>query len=137
VDTDQIQVALRSSDPDVVFGALLQTQMFGPSSGGRFMIVMPDVIRLAGDPEDVRKVRQMALTTLAALAQEDDRARDVALSALNDPDAGIRQHGLMALIPFKNLRPADLSAIGQMVADSDKDVARWSEIALRSIAQRA
>jgi hypothetical protein len=70
---------------------------------------------------------------LAAVAPDDPRAKATALQALNDSSPFVRREALQALIAIKGLSSTDLARIKDRENDADKDVARWSEIALRNI----
>jgi HEAT repeat protein len=81
-------------------------------------------------------LRQAAVNMLAAIAPDDPRARAAVLQALNDSSPFVRREALQALISIEALSAADLARIKDMENDADKDVASWSEIALRNIRLR-
>jgi hypothetical protein len=122
---------LCSSDSDNVILAVLGLQRFGE----RARMAVPKLLRIATTSEEIA-LRQAVVLTLAAVAPDDRQARAVILQALNDGSPFVRRAALQALISFNELAEHDLARIRDMENDSDEDVARWSEIALRNIRLR-
>jgi hypothetical protein len=122
---------LRSSDSAKVFLAVFSLQ----SLGERAREAVPELLRIASDFEEFG-VRQAAVNTLATIAPDDERAKATVLQALRDSNPFVRRVALQALILIEKLSPLDLDQIKEMENDSDEDVARWSEIALRNIRLR-
>jgi hypothetical protein len=122
---------LRSSDTKKVFRALSGLQRFGENA----RVAVPDLLRIASTFEEFG-LRQAAVNMLAAVAPDDPRAKATVLQALNDTSPFVRREALQALISIKELSALDLARIKDMENDSDKHVARWSEIALRNIRSR-
>lgn len=132
----EVQIApvlesLRSSDSKKVFLAVSGLQRLGE----RAREAVPELQRIVTTFEDFG-LRQAAVNTLAAIAPDDPRAKATVLQALSDSSPFVRREALQALISIKELSPLDLARIKDMENDSDKDVARWSEIALRNIRSR-
>jgi hypothetical protein len=122
---------LRSPDGKKVFRAVFELHRFGE----RARVAVLDLLRVA--ISDEFGLRQAAVNMLAAVAPDDPRAKAAALKALDDSSPYVRREALQALISIKVLSAADLARIKNMENDADKDVARWSEIALRNIRLRA
>lgn len=123
---------LRSSDSRKVFSAVFDLQRFGD----RATQAVPDLIRFSSESDEFG-LRQAAVNTLAAIAPEDHRTKAAFLQALDDVHPSVRREALQALIKIRRLSETDLARIKEMEKDSDKDVARWSEIALRNIRLRS
>lgn len=123
--------ALRSADGREVFRAL--TGLLG--FGDRAREAVPDLLRIVATAAEVAS-RQFGLTMLGVLAADDPRAKEVVFGAFADPSPFVRREALQATIALKGLSSADLARIREMEADPDRDVARWSEIALRNIELR-
>jgi hypothetical protein len=123
---------LRSSDSRKVFLAVFDLQRFGD----RARQAVPDLLRFASTSDEFG-LRQAAVNVLASIAPEDPRAKAAVFQALNDSNPFVRREALQALIKIKQLSALDLARIKEMEKDSDKDVARWSEIALRNIRLRS
>lgn len=119
---------LRSLDSRKVFFAVCDLQRFGD----RARQAVPDLIRFASTSDEFG-LRQAAVNTLAAIAPEEHRTKAAVLQALNDSSPFVRREALQALIKITQLSETDLARIREMEKDSDKDVARWSEIAIRNI----
>ena len=122
---------LGSSSRKEVFLAILTLRRLGD----RARDAVPQLVRLAGTSQEFG-LRQAALNTLAAIAPDDARAKAAALQALRDVSPYVRREALGALISIKDLSAHDLAQIKSMEKDTDKGVARWSEIALRNIRLR-
>jgi hypothetical protein len=122
---------LRSSDGKKVFRAVSELYRLGE----RARAAVPELLRIASTSGEIG-LRQAAVNMLAAVAPADPRARAAVLEALNDNNPFVRREALQALISIKGLSAVDLARIKGMENDSDKDVARWSEIALRNIQLR-
>lgn len=123
---------LRSSDSRKVFFAVFDLQRFGD----RAKQAVPDLLDFATTSDEFG-LRQAAVNTLAAIAPEDGRTKVAVLQALDDSNPLVRREALQALIKIDQLSQTDLNRIKEMGKDSDKDVARWSEIALRNIRLRS
>jgi hypothetical protein len=121
---------LRSSDGNAVFRAILELSRLG----GRARAAIPELLRIT--LSDELKLRQAAVNMLGAVAPDDPRAKVTVLQALDDTSPFVRREALQALIAFKGLSASDLARIKDMENDADKNVARWSEIALRNIRLR-
>ncbi|HEY7157671.1 MAG TPA: HEAT repeat domain-containing protein, partial [Gemmataceae bacterium] len=121
---------LRSPDRNKVFRAVFELHRLGE----RARVAVPELLRII--TADEFGLRQAAVNMLAVVAPDDPCAKSAALQALNDSSPFVRREALQALISIKGLSAADLARIKDMENDSDKDVARWSEIALRNIGLR-
>jgi hypothetical protein len=122
--------SLRSSNGKKIFRAVFELHRFGE----RARVAVPELLRVANSDEF--GLRQAAVNMLAGVAPDDPRAKAAALQALTDSSTFVRREALQALISIKVLSAADLARIKEMENDKDKDVARWSEIALRNIRLR-
>ncbi len=122
---------LRSSDGNKAFRAVFELHRLGE----RARTAVPELLLIASTTDECG-LRQAAVNLLAAIAPDDPRAKAAALQALNDSNPFVRREALQALISIKGLSALDLARIKGMETDSDKDVARWSEIALRNIRLR-
>ncbi len=118
---------LRSSDAKKVFRAVFELHRLGERS----RVAVPELLRIA--TADEFGLRQAAVNMLAVVAPDDPRAKAAALQAMNDSSPFVRREAIQALISIKGLSAANLARIKDMENDSDKDVARWSEIALRNL----
>jgi HEAT repeat protein len=122
---------LRSADSKRVFRAVLDLHRFGERAGE----AVPDLLRIISMSEDLG-CRQFAVNMLGTIAPHDPRTRIAVLKALDDESALVRREALQAFISTANLSATDLDRIVAMKDDPDKDVARWSAIALRNIEAR-
>jgi hypothetical protein len=123
--------ALRSSDRRKVFRAIVELPRFGK----RARQAVPELVRLSSVSRRSAE-RDAALGALADIAPDDLRAKAAMLRALQDKSPFVRQSALQALISVPKLSAGDLAKIKSMENDSDKEVADWSEIALRNIGGR-
>jgi hypothetical protein len=90
-------------------------------------------------PEFSKSVSAELLRDKAASVRipDDPRAKVTVLQALDHASPFVRREALQALIAIKGLSASDLALIiKDRENDADKDVARWSEIALRNIRLR-
>ena len=131
VPVEPVLEQLRSSDSKKVFRTIIELHRLGE----RARVAVPELLRIAST-FDKFGIRQAAVNMLAAVAPDDPRAKGAALRALNDSSPFVRREALQALIKVKGLSVIDLARIKEMENDSDKDVARWSEVALRNIRLR-
>jgi HEAT repeats len=130
VSIEPVLEGLRSSDGKKVFRAVFELHRHGV----RARAAIPELLRVAHS--DDFGLRQAAVNILAAVAPDDPRSKATALQALNDSSPSVRREALQALIAIKGLSATDLARIKDRENDADKDVARWSEIALRNIRLR-
>ena len=119
---------LRGSDTRELIIAVLELQRFGD----RALSAVPNLIQIIISNDEFGP-RQAAVNTLAAIAPDDHRTKTAVLHAFNDRNPFVRREALQAMIKIRHLTETDLSRIKEMENDSDKGVARWSEIALRNI----
>lgn len=130
IPIEPVLEGLRSSDGKKVFRAVFELHRLGE----RARTAIPELLRVANSGD--LGLRQAAVNMLAAVAPDDPRTKAAVLQALNDTSPFVRREALQALISIKGLSAADLARIKGMEDDEDKDVARWSEIALRNIRLR-
>jgi hypothetical protein len=78
-------------------------------------------------------VLQTIVLALARLPPDESTAKEAVFLAFADPSPEVRQMALRSVMSLTNLTEADLERIGEMADDSDEEVARWSDIALRNI----
>jgi hypothetical protein len=130
VPIEPVLQGLRSADGKKVFRAVFALHRLGE----RARAAIPELLHVANSDEF--GLRQAAVNMLAAIAPDDPRARAAVLQALNDSSPFVRREVLQALISIEGLSAADLARIKDMENDADKDVASWSEIALRNIRLR-
>jgi HEAT repeat protein len=127
IPIEPVLEGLRSADREKVFRAVSELHRLGE----RARVAVPELLRIT--TADEFGLRQAAVNMLAVVAPDDPCAKAAALQALNDSSPFVRREALQALISIKGLSAADLARIKDMENDPDKDVARWSEIALRNI----
>lgn len=122
---------IRSADGRLVFRGIMALPRFGD----RAREAVPDLLRIAAAADEVA-LRQFSVTILAMVAPDDPRVKGAVFRAFADSSPFVRREALQAAIKVKELSPADLTRIKDMERDPDRDVARWSEIALRNIGLR-
>lgn len=123
--------ALESPVDDVVFWSVCAFRCLR----SRARPALPKLLDLTNHP--FLGIRQSAIPAVVAVAPRDPRVKSAVLRCLSDPHPSVRYQALQALISVPDLSPEDLSQIASMAKDSDRHVARWSEIALNNIALKA
>src|SRR5262245_46761100 len=123
--------ALRSAGDHAAFWIVTDIGSLGP----RGRVAAPELVRALGENQPFG-LRQAILRVLTAVAPDEPATRDAVFCAFADPSPFVRRQALQAAIDLPCLSEADLGRIGQMEADPDEDVARWSEVALRNIRLR-
>ena len=120
--------ALSSENDDLVFWSVIALA----SSGARAEPAVSELARVANFHSQFGN-RQAVVGALSKVAPSNEVAKATVLRALEDTSPYVRENALQALIEFTELSAADLGKIRAMEDDSDEDVARWSEIAIRNI----
>jgi hypothetical protein len=118
---------LRSSDKMKVSRAVTELNRLGE----RAQAAIPEFLLFVDS--DLAWRRHLAIYMLATIAPDDPRTKSAALQALKDIDPYVRRQALQSLISIKDLSHTELERIKNMENDADRDVARWSEIAIRNI----
>ena len=127
---DPFVAALSSANENVVFWATIALARLGPKAAR----ATPTLVEISSQ-HPAFGVRQAAVSALSQIIPSDPLVKVALLAALQDPHAAVRREALQALTRVRALEDDDLHLIAKLSGDADKDVARWSEIVLRSLAR--
>jgi HEAT repeat protein len=122
---------LQAQDDDVIFWCLIalgRIREVGAAAAPR--------IREIVTGHDAFGTRQAALQALVKVAPVDPATRSAVLSCLEDDSPFVRREALQCMIAVASVADGDLDTIGALAKDTDPTVARWSEIAIRTIRSR-
>jgi hypothetical protein len=131
-DLGRIIDELGSKSSKTVSLALGKVYTRPPEPGARHEELVRRVAKLASTHK-APIVRQMAVMVLPVIGSTMAVARAAVFAALADASPMVRRQGLEAMIRFRSHSDSELTRIEDLGKDPDKDVARWSEIAMRNI----
>lgn len=128
---DHFQEALSSPNERIVFWSIVALGRLERGS----LPAIPKLVEISAQHRAFG-VRQAAVQAISKIAPESVQAKQAIFSAFEDASEFVRREALQAVIAIPKLNAADINVIRQMSDDPDRDVSRWSEIALRNIQLR-
>ncbi|MGA2582762.1 MAG: HEAT repeat domain-containing protein [Tepidisphaeraceae bacterium] len=121
---------LSSDKNEIVFWSAVGLAGVGPAA----LWALPKLIQLA-DNHPKPEIRQAATMAVRYVSPHSVNTKDLAARKLADKSPLVRQEALRTMISFGELSSQDLFRVNSLAHDPDKTVAKWSEIAMRTLRQ--